>query len=39
MDSSRRKTNLNHYNENGTMRKQRSEIQKKSKHYIKYQNE
>lgn len=39
MDRSRRKTNPNHYNENGTIKKQRSERWKKSKHYIKYQNE
>ena len=39
MDRSRRKTNPNHYNENGTMKKQKSEIWKKSKHYIKNQNE
>jgi len=40
MDRSRRSTNLNNYNENGTIKKQgsRKVIWSKSNHYVKYQN-
>ena len=41
MDRSRRATNPNNYNEDGTIKKQgnRKVVWNKSKHYIKYQNE